>query len=387
MSSTSLKVILELLGTLDDSSGEDTARGRFLNFLKGSVVEVGQVRDYIDECLRLSAAEKDKRTHTRFNRALQDLVTHAGQFLGFKEVEFGRYMGVPGQIGYDGLWRSASGFAIVLEVKTSESHPIKTASLLNYMNDLISEKKISSSNDALGLYVVGRPDPEVRQIEKNILAEKNSDRLRIISVESLLSLAELKEEYELDDEKILELLRPTPRIDPAVDIMKGLIAEPAELPQASPTIPSEAGEASYWLSPVKSYEAQSAEGEIKELVGEHKVFAFGERTPGRKDLKPDDWICFYASAIGVVAHAKVLTKPEKKAHPKVRHPEEYPYSFALSGPQLYIQNPVVIDAALRNQLEAFRDRDPNQAWGWFVIGTRRISKHDFELLTRSKTNV
>jgi hypothetical protein len=30
-------------------------------------------------------------------------------------------------------------------------------------------------------------------------------------------------------------------------------------------------------------------------------------------------------------------------------------------------------------------RDPNKAWGWFVIGTRRLSKHDFEKLTRQKT--
>jgi len=319
---------------------------------------------------------------------LQDLVTHVGRFLGFEETIPGRYSGVQGAIGFDGLWKSPTGLSIVLEVKTSERHFIKTASLLNYVDELISEKKIPSWNEALGLYVVGRPDPEVRQLEKSILAEKNSERLRIISVESLLSLAELKDEFDLKHEDILDLFRPSPRIDPAVDIMKGLSAVPAEL-QAPPPPPVETGAPSYWLTPVKSYEAQSAEGEIKELVGENKVFAFGERTPGRKDLKPGDWICFYASAIGVVAHAKVLTKPEKKPHPKVRHPEEYPYTFELGAPQLYVEKPVVIDATLRNQLEAFRERglSPDRAWGWFVVGNKQVSKHDFELLTRSKTGI
>ena len=77
----------------------------------------------------------------------------------------------------------------------------------------------------------------------------------------------------------------------------------------------------------------------------------------------------------MVAHAQVVTKPEKKPHPKVRHPEDYPYTFTLAyHPQLCVENPVIIDAALRNQLEAFRDRDPKKAWGWFVIGTQVWSR-------------
>jgi hypothetical protein len=377
--SASLKVILGLVGKLDDSAGSDTGRARFLSYLKENVKEVGQIRDYVDECVRSSG-------DIQYNRALQDLVTHAGRFLGFEEVINGRYQGVQGEIGYDALWKSPTGFCVVLEVKTSERYYIKTSTLLHYVDDLISEKKITSWDSALGLYVVLKPDPETHQLEKNILGEKNSDRLRIISVDSLLSLAEMKDEYELEHEDILSLLRPTPRIDPAVDMMKSLITESPPPPlQPLPITPSGEGEVSYWLSPVRSEEELSAEAEIKELVGTHQIFAFGERTPGRNDLKPGDWMCFYASANGVVAHAKVLSKPENKPHPKIRHSEEYPYTFTLAEPQLYLDNPVVIDSACRNQLDAFKDRDPNKAWGWFVIGTRRLSKHDFETLTRRKT--
>jgi hypothetical protein len=135
---------------------------------------------------------------------------------------------------------------------------------------------------------------------------------------------------------------------------------------------------------VRSEEELSAQEEIKELVGTHRIFAFGERTPGRNDLRPGDLMCFYASANGVVAHAKVASKPEKKPHPKIRHSDEYPYTFTLTEPELYLDDPVVIDSACRDQLDAFKNRDPNKAWGWFVIGTRRLSKHDFEKLTRRK---
>jgi len=85
------------LGKLDDSPGEDNPRERFRSFLKKDIKEVGQIRDYIYECLRNSGPQ--------YNRALQDLVNHLGTFLGF-EVTFGRYQGVHGEIGFDGHWKS-----------------------------------------------------------------------------------------------------------------------------------------------------------------------------------------------------------------------------------------------------------------------------------------
>jgi hypothetical protein len=79
-----LRNILALVGSLDDAPGDHTARERFIVFLKENVTEVGQVRDYIEECLRTSGDQ--------YSRALQDLVNHLGRFLGF-DVVFGRYQG------------------------------------------------------------------------------------------------------------------------------------------------------------------------------------------------------------------------------------------------------------------------------------------------------
>lgn len=378
--SITLNQILNLVGKLDDSPGDETARERFHRYLKENVLKVGQIRDYVGECLRTSGDQ--------YNRALQDLANYLGHFLGFK-VTFGRYKGVPGEIGFDGHWKSPTGFHIVVEVKTTEAYAIKAATLVNYVNELISEKKIPSWDDALGLYVVGRPDPEIRQLENTILAEKRTDQLRIISVESLLSLAEMMDEYDVSHEDILAVIRPSrPTIDAVVDLMARLVAEEKveELPEKELSLPaiSTKKEVAYWITPVGSEEDYSAEKVIKTLVEEERIYAFGERTPGRRHLKPADWICFYAQGVGVIAHARVASKPKKKRHPRVRHPEKHQWVFQLDNIVLYLDKPIVIDAALRSQLDYFEDKDPNRPWGWFVQATRKTTKHDFDSLTRSK---
>lgn len=369
-----LRQILNLVGKLDDSTGIETPRERFRAFLKNNVQEIGQIRDYSEECLRL--------TGDQYNRALQDLVNHLGSLLGF-EVQFGRYHGIKGKIGFDGHWKSRLGSHIVVEAKTTETYAIKTATLVGYVNELISEKKIPAWDNAYGLYVVGRPDPEINQLENAIIAEKRMNRLRIISVESLLSLAEMMNEYEVNHEDILAILLPSsPRVDPVVDLMARIVAQ--QPPEESPPEvepPTETVEPNYWLTPVKSEPEATAEQVIQTLVGQEKIYAFGERTPGRKRLRPGDWLCFHASGKGVIAHAKIMSTPEKKKHPKVRHSDKYPWIFGVGQAKLYLDNPVVMDAEVRAQLEAFEKRDLNKSWGWFVQATRRISRNDFNVLT------
>ena len=375
-----LNEILDLVGTLDDSPGEDTPRERFRSYLRRKVTSVGVLRDYVEECLRHKG--------DNYNRALQDLVNYTGHFLEF-EVHFGRYSGVHGKIGFDGHWVSPEGFHMVVEVKTSEAFAIKTPTLVGYVDALISQGEIPNWNQALGLYVLGRPDPEIRQLEHAIVAEGNTDRLRIISVDSLLSLAELLSEYDIDHTDILSVIRPSgPSVDPLVGLMTTLVAEPRE-DEAQPIPVPEEGElevedaAGYWLTPVKSMGGESAQEIVERLIGKDGIYAFGERTPGRKHLTPGDWMCFYASGgVGVIGHAEVASYPRAEPHPGVRNPERYPWVFELRKPELYVDNPTVIDADLRARLDAFEDRDPSAHWGWFVQPTRSITRHDFLILTQ-----
>jgi hypothetical protein len=392
-----LEQILALVGRLDDSPGDDTPRCRFRRFLCDNIkTEVGPVRDYIEACLRTSGEQ--------YNRALQDLVNYTGQLLGF-EVTYGRYHGVVGQIGFDGHWVSPADFHLVVEAKTTEVYAINAATLVGYVDGLISEKKIPNWDHALGLYVVGRPDPEVHQLENAIIAEKRTNQLRVISVESLLSLAEMIADYGVSHSDILSVLRPScPTVNPLVDLISR-VAAAARLgvdektidtpalaagggqPVAVSTIAGTATTAKvaelnvkgvrYWLFPVTSDEERTAEEWIRALVIDEQLWA----TFARRQVNPGDRVCFYAAQTGVVAHATVRTQPEHRQHP-IAAPDEPLWIFGLEHVVEYLDNPVVIDAALRAKLDAFQGKDPNKAWAWFVQGAHTVAQHDFALLTR-----
>jgi len=377
-----LEQVLELVGDLDDAPGEKTPRERFRRFLSQNLTSVGAVRDYVEECLRSSGEQ--------YNRALQDLVNHLGRLLGF-DVTFGRYKGVQGEIGFDGVWKSPSGLYIVVEVKTTDVYAIKTATLLGYIDRLISEQKIPDWDHALGLYVVGRSDAELKQLENSIIAEKRTHQLRVITVDKLLTLAELLADYEMEHEAVLTVLRPTgPIVDSLIELMAGLVVkeirtdgEGIQQPQEETTnelsSEPEGVDVKYYLTSVASDDTCTAEECIKKLLGAG-IFAASENL--KRKVKPGDWICFYATATGVVAHARVKSSPVQKHHPLVKHPEKYPYVFEVDSVSIYTENPVVLSAELRAKLDAFQGRDSSKRWAWFVQGTGRVTKHDFMLLTR-----
>ena len=375
----SLGQIISWVGKLDDSPGDETARERFRRFIKENLRETGQVRDYIQEALRT--------TGDPYNKALQDLANYVGELLGF-EVTYGRYHGVPNQIGFDGHWFSSSkDFHIVVEVKTTEVYAIKTDILANYVEQLISGGKIPSWDQALGLYVIGRPDPELKQLETSIIGQRRTHQFRIASIDSLLTLAELMNEYDISHDDVISILRPSgPQIDHVIELMSRLVAQ-SKMEEAVVEAKEVAEvdaireDITYWLTPVRSDEEGTAEETIRTLVGKEKLYAFGERTPGRKHIKPEDRICFYESGNGVVAHATVASKPERKPHPQLRHPDLYPWTFKVKNMELYFESPIIITAELRSRLDRFKDRNPQKHWAWFVQATHRVSKNDFEILT------
>ncbi len=315
--------------------------------------------------------------------------------LGFA-VTYGRYAGTRNQVGFDGHWVSPHGQHIVVEVKTTDVYAIRTATLLNYINELVSQGTIAEDAPRLGLYVVGRPDADLNQLHNAIIAEKRLQELRTISVDSLLSLTELAVTYDVTHESVVAVLLPSgPRLDATVDLMASLVAqaeastrpEPpvslreGEVPLAEIQEPDETGPA-YYLAPVKWKEFDSPMDAVGQLITAGK-WGFGERTPLRRSIKPGDWICFYASGLGVFAHAQVTTAPQHNPLPDLqRHPEAYPWTFDIAHQAIYEDNPVAITAEVRSQLDAFANSDVNRNWGWFVTPTRNLSEHDFKILTR-----
>lgn len=231
MAAIDLETLLSLIGNLNDSDESNSASHRFRDYLRNNVVRWTDVHEYIETALHHSGDQ--------YNKALQDLINHVGHLLGFEAI-FGRYRGVRGQIGYDGLWQSPSGWSIVVETKTTDVYTVRTDTLLGYINSLVSDGLVKERNKVIGLYVYGRFDNRTNQLENAIDVENRRNQLRVVSVSALLALLELKQEYGLAHDSILGLLLPAPiRIDPIVDLISGVVAKEQGRDSVLPIVPQE----------------------------------------------------------------------------------------------------------------------------------------------------
>lgn len=174
--------------------------------------------------------------------ALQDLVNEVGRRLEFS-VEFGRYRGTskPVDIGFDGLWITPEGKAIVIEVKTTDAYRINLSTVAKYREQVIQSGKTDEETSIL--YVVGRAD--TGDLEAQIRGSRHAWDIRLISIDALLDLLEIKESTDEEQtlEKIRRCLEPIEytKLDSIVDLIftatkdaeSGQSDEPSPDPQTS----------------------------------------------------------------------------------------------------------------------------------------------------------
>jgi hypothetical protein len=152
-------------------------------------VPSSQLRQYAQQCL------DSKFEGNGF--ALQDIMNQVAVRLGF-QVEEGRYRGQQGHCGHDGLWTLNNGHSIVVEVKTTDTFSINLDTVAAYRKKLVSAAKAGKEETSL-LLIVGRDD--TGGLEAQIRGSRYAWDMRIISVEGLLRLMELRET--LDDPSIV----------------------------------------------------------------------------------------------------------------------------------------------------------------------------------------
>jgi hypothetical protein len=176
-----------------------------------AAIPLERLKECVEECLAESFEDGPL--------ALQDAANEIGVRLGF-EVLRGRYRGVKGEVGNDGLWRAADGFCLLVEVKTTDAYRINLDTIAGYRNSLVSESKIESLRSSI-LIAVGRQD--TGDLEAQIRGSQHAWDIRLISLEALLRLAEVKEELSDWDtsNKINLLLRPVEytRLDGIVELL------------------------------------------------------------------------------------------------------------------------------------------------------------------------
>jgi hypothetical protein len=151
--------------------------------------------------------------------ALQDVVNEIGSRLQF-DVTHGRYRGTSNTIGFDGIWQANDGHSLVIEVKTTDTYRINLDTLNQYRKALASKDVLSFDRSSV-LIVVGRHD--TGDLEAQIRGSRLAWSIRLVSVDSLLSLLSLREK--LSDSRTMhqvsQVLRPMEytRIDTLIDLM------------------------------------------------------------------------------------------------------------------------------------------------------------------------
>lgn len=186
-----------------------TSSAEFRAFL--SLVPSELLRRYAVECIAESFANS--------GHAFQDLVNEVGRRLGFVVMP-GRYRGVSGQNGFDGLWVFPDGHAAVVEVKTTDTYRIVLETVANYRRALIADGRAKEETSSI-LIVVGRED--TGELEAQIRGSRYAWDIRVISLEGLLRLLALKEELE-DPETVrrihaIHVPREFTRLDEIVDLV------------------------------------------------------------------------------------------------------------------------------------------------------------------------
>jgi hypothetical protein len=151
--------------------------------------------------------------------ALQDVVNQFGKRIGFN-VEEGLYRGTRNQIGYDGIWKLKNEHSFIVEIKTTDAYRINLDTIADYKEKLIDAGRIDK-NDSSVLIIVGRQD--TGDLEAQIRGSKHAWNVRLLSIEALIKLLELRET--VNDTRILRqinsILKPLEytRLDKLIDLL------------------------------------------------------------------------------------------------------------------------------------------------------------------------
>ena len=198
--------------------------------LRAYLREIGsdKLAEYAGECLSESFDEG--------GLVLRDVVNEVGRRLEF-DVEDGRYRsGGRSDVAFDGIWRVGSDYAIIVEVKTTDTYNVRLDAVAEYRSALVREQRVPQR--ASTLFVVGRRDTGA--LEAQIRGSPYAWDMRVVGVDSLIKLMQIKEKStaEATVRQIRELLRPFEytRVDRIIEVV---FETASDVEQASETASKE----------------------------------------------------------------------------------------------------------------------------------------------------
>ena len=199
---------------------DDNATSREFRDLLGHV-QLPEIRAYADECMNSTVS-----TFPENGRVLQDIVNQIGKRLGF-EVEDGRYhRGTPDAPSYDGIWKLPDKRVIVVESKLNAAFVLDLDKIARYRLHLIAARPDLTDDSVSVLLVAGHGN--MGNLAMQIRGSRHAWDMRIISVNALLKIAEIKERVEAPTfRRFHEILVPKEfiRLDEVADLFLSTASE------------------------------------------------------------------------------------------------------------------------------------------------------------------
>src|SRR5262245_20502323 len=327
-----LSDLLPLVGRLDSAPGFDTPRERFRRFLLENVTDVPTARSLIEECQRSVGEQR--------HRALQDLVALVGRFLGF-EITFGTYEPSGSTPPLDGVWRSRGLLDVVLELRTEQTPNATVDSLQQALAPSAMPPRVDPY-PRIGLAVVARHFAARGRLEQAFAAEGHGSELRIVSVRSLLTLAEHVTGNRLSHVEAVKLLQS----GFALDFVIGLLDRPPTDPQLeeplaplSPPVLVERREPAFWVATLLDSDNADADQMLTSVIAQRRVLGICHAGPLQSEGSPGDWVCFFIPEKGIAGHAQLASIVDDSAR-LVRDAAQFSCVYRLSHVELY-EEPVV----------------------------------------------
>jgi len=162
---------------------------------------------------------------------------------------------------------------------------------------------------------------------------------RVVSVESLLSLAAHVAAERVSHAEAVELLRTSAALDFMIDLMTRPAAGRSGESSDGPRRPAaDDDRPAFWVAIVNGDAASTPERWVSSVIGERQLLAVCDGDHARHG-SPGDWVCFFLASKGIVGHAQLASVVEDGAR-LVRTGEKFGRVYRLAHLALY-DRPVV----------------------------------------------
>jgi hypothetical protein len=341
--SVTLDDVLLMVGRLDDAPGFDTPRERFRRFISTHIADLHVARAFLEQCQR-SLGEQH-------HRALKDLVTLLGRFLGL-ETAFGSYTPFPGALRYDGHWRYPGKLTIVLEVRSDQTYGADFDSLSRSLAAMPTSPSSTAGVPPRGLSVLSCHYPRRAVLEQALASGRPGEPIKVASIRSLLTLADMVDSGRVKHAEILRILTSDLSVDFLVELLERSAASSGQARPASPEVAEEAG---FWIANVVTDAGATPEQIVERVIGRRRLFGLRHTGARQSVPRPADRICFRIPGVGIVGHAEVVSVAKEGVG--IRDASRFSHVLHLAQPELHLEAPVLPPPEIHRRLDA-GDADP-----------------------------